>query len=231
VKTNLRLWAMCLTLALAPAVANAAPAFVNGSFETDDWSGGTVYQVPTITGWTVVQSSDSRFVQGTRNTADTTNEHTPYGNQFIILCAEDCEGGTIGYVEQTVSGFVVGNQYTLKFAQSAEGANEHDLVKVTITGGGVLQQTFDAFSTQSGLYWADWKTQTMTFTANSSTLTFRFEGTFTPGSYANWESGIDNVTLADASAASIPTLSEWGMIILSSLLAVGTILTLRRKRQ
>jgi hypothetical protein len=32
-------------------------------------------------------------------------------------------------------------------------------------------------------------------------------------------------------ATSIPTLSEWGMILLSSLLAVGTMLTLRRKRQ
>jgi len=31
--------------------------------------------------------------------------------------------------------------------------------------------------------------------------------------------------------SSIPTLSEWGMIILSSLLALGTILTLRRQRQ
>lgn len=30
---------------------------------------------------------------------------------------------------------------------------------------------------------------------------------------------------------SIPTLSEWGMILLSSFLAVGTIVTLRRKRQ
>ena len=29
----------------------------------------------------------------------------------------------------------------------------------------------------------------------------------------------------------IPTLSEWGMIILSSLLALGTIITLRRQRQ
>jgi hypothetical protein len=30
---------------------------------------------------------------------------------------------------------------------------------------------------------------------------------------------------------SIPTLSEWGMILLSSLLALGTIITLRRQRQ
>jgi len=34
-----------------------------------------------------------------------------------------------------------------------------------------------------------------------------------------------------APPASIPTLSEWGMILLSSLLALGTILTLRRQRQ
>ena len=40
--------------------------------------------------------------------------------------------------------------------------------------------------------------------------------TFTPGAVA---------------PTSIPTLSEWGMIFLSSLLVLGAILTLRRKRQ
>jgi hypothetical protein len=45
--------------------------------------------------------------------------------------------------------------------------------------------------------------------------------TFTPGTTAP-------VTVAPTS---IPTLSEWGMILLSSLLALGTILTLRRQRQ
>ena len=33
-----------------------------------------------------------------------------------------------------------------------------------------------------------------------------------------------------ATATSIPTLSEWGMIILSSLLALGTVLVMRRQR-
>lgn len=49
---------------------------------------------------------------------------------------------------------------------------------------------------------------------------------------------VDNLhTLAFTDAApaaaptSIPTLSEWGMILLSSLLALGTIITLRHKRQ
>ncbi|MCE9551189.1 MAG: IPTL-CTERM sorting domain-containing protein [Betaproteobacteria bacterium] len=38
-------------------------------------------------------------------------------------------------------------------------------------------------------------------------------------------------TLVAADIGPIPTLSEWGMIILSSLLALGTIITLRRQRQ
>jgi len=38
-------------------------------------------------------------------------------------------------------------------------------------------------------------------------------------------------SFAPAVIGPIPTLSEWGMIILSSLLALGTIITLRRQRQ
>ena len=36
---------------------------------------------------------------------------------------------------------------------------------------------------------------------------------------------------ANAAAHSIPTLTEWGMILLSSLLAVGTVMALRRQRR
>lgn len=48
--------------------------------------------------------------------------------------------------------------------------------------------------------------------------------------------GVSNLTFAPGATApvaptSVPTLSEWGMILLSSLLALGTVLTLRRQRQ
>lgn len=49
-------------------------------------------------------------------------------------------------------------------------------------------------------------------------------------SQARWYDLSGGVPVVGA-PTSIPTLSEWGMIILSSLLALGTILTLRRKRQ
>lgn len=44
-------------------------------------------------------------------------------------------------------------------------------------------------------------------------------------------SATDSDTLTSAGPNAIPTLSEWGMIILSSLLALGTIMTLRRQRK
>jgi len=49
-------------------------------------------------------------------------------------------------------------------------------------------------------------------------------GSATVGALGSWTGG-------QIAATSIPTLSEWGMIILSSLLALGTILTLRRQHQ
>lgn len=41
---------------------------------------------------------------------------------------------------------------------------------------------------------------------------------------------VSTVTLTPPAPTSIPTLSEWGMIILSSLLALGTVIALRRQR-
>jgi hypothetical protein len=232
---TLKFSAMCMTLALASAAAHAAaPVFVNGGFETDAWAAGETNHA-TPTGWTAVQSSDSRFVNGIHNTGSTTFDYTPFGTQFIELCAVDCQGGTLGNVSQTLSGFVVGAQYQLDFEQSPEtsGAGFDHLVSVTIAGAGTTSQVFSANAAATpGYSWATWQHQTMTFTADSPTLTFTFAGVISTNGTTDVESGIDNITLKQLSApSSIPTLSEWGMITLSSLLALGTILTLRRKRQ
>jgi hypothetical protein len=216
--------------------AYAQPAFVNGSFETDAWAPGQVDQI-TPSGWSAVQSTDSRFVQGSHNTANVNSYHTPYGNQFIVLCAEDCSGGTLGNISQTVSGFTVGAQYTLTFAQSPEASaasGEDYIVNVTITGGGTLSQDFatGVYGT-SGNSWADWKQQSWTFTANSPTLTFTFAGKIGPNlAIGYYESGIDNIQLSGGNgSAAVPTLSEWGLILLSGLLALGAVFALRRRRQ
>jgi hypothetical protein len=60
--------------------------------------------------------------------------------------------------------------------------------------------------------------------------TIKFEAFSSDGCCAASTNVISNFN-APGTPTSIPTLSEWGMIILSSLLALGTILTLRRQRQ
>jgi hypothetical protein len=219
---------VCLTLAVAPAVANAAPAFVNGSFESDSWSTGSTNQV-SPTGWVTVQATNdccgNRFIMGVHNDVSTTSYHTPYGNQFIVVCGDDCSGGTYGSVSQTVSGFIPGQKYQLKFDQSPEFMDNF-YVDVTIAGSGTLNQVFNA-NNYSGNTWADWKPQSWSFTADSSTLTFTFAG-----HGGGYESGIDNISLTQlGGVSSIPTLSQWGLILLSSLLVIGAVFTLRRRHQ
>jgi len=51
------------------------------------------------------------------------------------------------------------------------------------------------------------------------------------GTEAGTASGANGSWTRQTSATSIPTLSEWGMITLASLLALGTVLTLRRQRK
>jgi hypothetical protein len=84
-------------------------------------------------------------------------------------------------------------------------------------------------------------------TLGSGEIAYVSNGGSSPSAIASWTdtsaggAGAYNAALrnfAFASGAgpipaptSIPTLSEWGMILLSSLLALGTIVTLRRKRQ
>jgi len=56
----------------------------------------------------------------------------------------------------------------------------------------------------------------------------------TPGSYTwTWGAGptADSFTIVVASTASIPTLSEWAMLLMSGLLAAGALVGLRRRQR
>jgi hypothetical protein len=208
-------------LVLSAGFAQAVPILVNGGFETDPWAAGdTNHASPS--GWVTVQSSDGRFVDGVHNTIDTTNEHTPFGNQFIILCAVDCFGNTLGSVSQSVSGFVVGGLYRLDFAQSPEiDAQGHfdAIVGVTITGAASSTTNFSAISAGiAGHSWADWKAQSLTFTADATTLNFQFAGATPDGPCAalcDIESGIDNISVTQL--ASVPEPASIALVGLGIL--------------
>ncbi len=215
--------AVCCTVIACGLGTAHAQQFVNGGFETDSWTQPEVQQV-TISGWNVVQAS-SRFVAGSHNDGDLTQYNTPYGSQFIILCAVDCAAGSRGSISQTVSGFTVGAQYTLSFAQSPEvGGTSYDhLVEVTIAGAGTQSQVFatNGFGTANS-YWTEWLTQTWTFTADSTSLTFTFAGTVNSDGITDIESGIDNVSIVGGTGpvgpTAIPTMPIYGLVLMMVVL-------------
>lgn len=84
-------------------------------------------------------------------------------------------------------------------------------------------------------------------TLGSGEIAYVSNGELSPSAHASWEdtsaggAGAYNAALRNfafaadaippAAPTPVPTLSEWGMIVLSSLLALGTVITLRRQRQ
>jgi len=90
--------------------------------------------------------------------------------------------------------------YQLSFEQSPEidaQAAFDALVAVTIAGLSSSTNVFSAISVGvPGHTWADWKAQTLTFTADSSTLSFTFAGTTNTAGLIDIESGIDNIGIA-----------------------------------
>jgi hypothetical protein len=226
----------CLTLlayALFLGVGTAyAQTFVNGGFEDDTWTEGWNESV-SPTGWVTV--TDGEWPYGVHNGANTTEAYTPFGNQFIALCARDC-GLTPprDSISQAVSGFVVGEQYRLDFQQAAEShdnfAEEDSVVNVSISGATPASADFSADSVAAGNYFADWKAQSLVFTANATTLTFTFVGVASEQN--DVESGIDNISVSrindTSSGAPIPTLSAYGLLLAILVLLVVGVLRLRQ---
>lgn len=201
-------------LCVSAGVAHATPIFVNGGFETDVWASGQTPHASPF-GWTTVQSSDSRFVDGIHNTSDTTFNFTPFGNQFIELCAIDCAASTRGSVSQTLTGFTVGGTYQLNFEQSPEIDSQGSfdaLVAVTIAGLSSSTSVFSAISVGvPGHSWADWKAQSLVFTADQGFLTFTFAGTTNTAGAIDIESGIDNISLT-STGSSVPEPASFALM-------------------
>lgn len=214
-----------------------AQSFVNGGFEADAWTEGWNANV-SPTGWVAVTYGDD-WPYGVHNSADTTDSYTPFGDQFVALCARDC--GLVpprDSISQAVSGFTVGEQYRLDFQHAAEShdtfASENSIIQVSISDATPASANFSADSVAAGNYFADWKAQSLVFTANATTLTFKFEGVASAES--DVESGIDNISVSRVAAApvnsSIPTLSVYGLLlaILGLVVVAGVHLRSSTKR-
>jgi hypothetical protein len=244
-KSVVAIWLSVVALALCLTASSAqAQSFVNGGFEADSWAPGwNSGQAPT--GWTTAFSGNASWPYGTHNTADITEAYTPFGSQFVALCARDCSDDLPrGSIAQTVSGFVVGQQYRLTFQHAPEvheeapPGSEESIVNVSITGGTPASTDFSGNAV--GGYFAEWTPQSLVFTANATSITFTFSGVANVDS--NTESGIDEVSVAPVSSApppaasrvtSVPTLSFYGLALtmLAMLLVAGRYLWRSSRRK
>ena len=196
--------ATCFALVLTAFGANAAPVIANGSFES-----GT-------TGWT--------FSGGAYLRADWGPGFD--GASWAWVGRRDAPAALIS---QTVSGFTVGRTYTLSFLLASENLSYgNDTVNVAISGASTINKDFTT-ATGATCCWNGWEPKTYTFVADATSLTFEVHG-YADGAFGHpsADAAVDKFVLAEV--ATIPTLSEWGMVFLVTLMVLGTFLLLRRKQ-
>jgi len=175
------------SLISAQSAADAALAFVNGSFEATPGFG----EFPT--GWTA--SNLQGF--GVLDWAAVVNPAfpAPDGNNGYVLSATDTGGND--FLSQTVSGFTVGDTYTLTFAIAPEAGPSAGrpgaFMDIFFTGANISVANFSAIGID-GQFWGPWQAQSVSFTATSTSVDFLMKANLThPG--GSWEMGLDNFQL------------------------------------
>lgn len=196
--TSLRFVAVC-SLLIMSSVAHAN-LIVNGSFETDPFTGSGNYQLGLIgndvTGW-FIPSGDGTYPWGLQNGAF--GASTPYGNQFFVL---GYWGGPEFSIQQTIAGLSIGATYSLSFAIASENGCCSEAEVSFLAGSSTSDQTFSA--TASGQYWTDWTTQAMNFVATGNSVTLQFKNV-NVSSANGYDLGLDNVIVELASSVPEPT--------------------------
>lgn len=191
---------------LLTATSYAAP-FQNGSFEVPGISGGGNLETlvggsAALSGWTVTGASIDYL--------------STYWQAADGIHSLDLSGTNAGGVEQTFD-TVAGRTYRVRFAMAGNPERAPPgiyTMVVQVIGGSAQTYTFDA--TGSSIGNMRWSTQTYTFVATGASTTLSFSsqdsGLYGPA--------LDNVVVSEVTPAPVPTLSQWALISLASLLGL-----------
>jgi hypothetical protein len=121
------------------------------------------------------------------------------GKQFVTMGGGFGPTGSASW-DQIISGFTVGNTYTLTFQMAAEAnfSGPQSLTVDFVSGSSTAAQSFSA-STPPANYWRDWETKTENFVASGTSVDLRFSVTNKP-----FDVGLDNVQITAAATSGVP---------------------------
>jgi hypothetical protein len=180
---------------------------VNGSFEADATTG---FQSVDPTGWVTHRTGAPPYLIN-----NSTYGNTPFGNQFLAIGGS--EDGAASWIEQTLSGFTIGNTYLLTWAQSSEYVSSDQLRVSFTSGSSTAPQVFTTPPYPGGTqFWIGWTNESMSFVANAASVTFHFQGV----SSANYEVGVDNFQIA-GDTSSVPEPSSAVLLGSAVLMLAG----------
>lgn len=190
---------------MAAGTALAAP-FQNGGFEVGPDTGASFVTLSAgdtgITGWEVTGAGID-YIGPYWQAAE--------GDRSVNLSA-----GGAGGIQQTFD-TVAGHQYQVTFSLAGNPSNPPvKTVRVQATGGISTDYTFDINALPSSLASMGWTTRTYIFTATGATTTL----SFTSLNNDAFGPALDNVVVTDLTpVAAVPTLSQWAMVLMASLMA------------
>ncbi len=223
-------------LAAASLPASAQDPFVNGSFETGDFQGWTVFQQPGSGGDWFVYQGDQLFPLPSPPSgqyAAATNQEGPSSQilfqDIFVPAGENALCSVIVYYDNAGGSFVIGPglAYALDDNQQARiDIISTDADPFTVSSGVLLNvfQTEPGDPNELGYTTVEFDLSPYAGT----TVRFRAAEVDNLGVF---NFAIDDVNCGGGAAVTgIPTLGEWGMTAMAGVLGIAGLLYARRKR-
>ncbi len=187
---------VCLAALTGGSVGAHAIAVANGSFESPAYSSGGWAYNPSVPGWTLsrgagIASVGSPWFAGT----------PPNGTQALFLQGYSTLSGS---ASQTLTGFSIGQSYTVEFYMAERPGYAADPIQVLL-GGTSLGNYVPATTGFVQVVTAAWVA-----TSTSATLTFTDPGLFA----GDRDSAIDNVTVQSVPEPASAALLGFGLLAL-----------------
>jgi hypothetical protein len=193
----------------------------NTGLGSDDWQTGGATAIPD---WINVPGAANEFWVTSPNSYSGLTASPGNGSPYFVDLTGQANNTPYGGIEQTIV-TTSGDNYVLQLdlgASTLWDSSNPAALTASATGTSLLASQLFTLTPTSDNAWA---TETLGFTANSSSTTIEFLG---DTSYTSAYIGLDNVSVTAATSA-VPEPATWAMILIG-LIGLGALMRSRRNR-